>query len=88
MAQLDACPTGEPRWLSWKRVPLVIRRLRVLSSPGWQQSLVEIHHEIFSTVILYLLLSQEGQLLVSGKRMCTILNHSRGLSLPSKGVVR
>ena len=33
-------------------------------------------HEIFSTVIFALPLIQEGQLSVSGKRMCTILvNH-------------
>ena len=30
-------------------------------------------HEIFSTVILSLLLIQEGQLSVSGERMCTVL---------------
>ena len=37
---------------------------------------VEIDCEIFSTVILSLPLFQEGQLSVSGKRMCTILvNH-------------
>ena len=35
--------------------------------------IVEIDHEIFSTVILSLLLIQEGQLSVSGERMCTIL---------------
>ena len=40
---------------------------------GWQHSFVEIDHEIFSTVILYLPLIQEGQLSVSGERMCTIL---------------
>ena len=40
---------------------------------GWQHSFVEIDHEIFSTVILSLSLIQEGQLSVSGKRMCTIL---------------
>ena len=34
---------------------------------------VEIDHEIFSTVILSLPLIQEGQLSVSGERMCTIL---------------
>ena len=34
---------------------------------------VEIVHEIFSTVISSLLLIQEGQLSVSGERMCTIL---------------
>ena len=56
---------------------------------GWQHSFVEIDHEIFSTVILSLPLIQEGQLSVSGKRMCTILvNRFRGLSLPSKRVVR
>ena len=38
-----------------------------------QHSLVEIHHELFSTVILSLPLIQEGQLSVSGERMCTIL---------------
>ena len=37
----------------------------------WQHSFVEIDHEIFSTVILSLLLIQEGQLSVSGERMCT-----------------
>ena len=43
---------------------------------GRQHSLVEIDHEIFSTVILSLPLIQEGQLSVSGERMCTILvNH-------------
>ena len=34
---------------------------------------VESDYEIFSTVILPLLLIQEGQLSVSGERMCTIL---------------
>ena len=33
----------------------------------------EIDREIFSTVILSLPLIQEGQLSVSGERMCTIL---------------
>ena len=36
-------------------------------------SVVEIDHEIFSTVILSLPLIQEGQLSVSEERMCTIL---------------
>ena len=40
---------------------------------GRQQSFVEIDHEMFSTVILSLPLIQEGQLSVSGERMCTIL---------------
>ena len=38
-----------------------------------QHSFVEIDHEIFSTVILSLPLIQEGQLSVSGERLCTIL---------------
>ena len=43
---------------------------------GWQHSFLEIDHEIFFTVILSLRLIQEGQLSVSGERMCTILvNH-------------
>ena len=40
---------------------------------GPQHSFVEIDREIFSTVILSLPLIQEGQLSVSGERMCTIL---------------
>ena len=40
---------------------------------GRQHSFVELDHEIFSTVILSLPLIQEGQLSVSGERMCTIL---------------
>ena len=44
---------------------------------GRQHSFVEIDHELFSTVILSVILSlpliREGQLSVSGERMCTIL---------------
>ena len=40
---------------------------------GRQHSFVEIDHEILSTVILSLPLIQEGQLSVSGERICTIL---------------
>ena len=40
---------------------------------GRQHSFVEIDHEIFSKVILSLPWIQEGQLSVSGERMCTIL---------------
>ena len=43
---------------------------------GQQHSFVEIDNEIFSTVILSLPLIQEGQLSVSGERMCTILVNS------------
>ena len=39
---------------------------------GRQHSSVEIDHEMVSTVILSLPLIQEGQLSVSGERMCTI----------------
>ena len=60
MAQLDA------------RLP-EIRRLRVLPLPGQQHSFMEIDHEIFSAVFLSLPLIQEGQLSVSGERICTIL---------------
>ena len=62
-----------PRWLSWMHVRLVISRLRVQFLLGRQHSFVKIDNEIFSTVILSLQLIQEGQLSVSGKRMCTIL---------------
>ena len=40
---------------------------------GRQHSFVVIDHEMFSTVILSLPLIQEGQLSVSGERMCTRL---------------
>ena len=40
---------------------------------GRQHSFLEIDRETFSTVILSLPLIQEGQLSVSGERMCTIL---------------
>ena len=55
---------------------------------GRQHSFVEIDHEIFSTVILSLPLIQEGQLSVSGERMCTILVNRLEDCLPSKRVVR
>ena len=42
-------------------------------SAGQQHSFVEIDHEIFSTAIFSLPLIQEGLLLVSGERVCTIL---------------
>ena len=43
---------------------------------GRQHSFMEIDHEIFSLVILSLPLIQEGQLLISGKRMCRRLVNS------------
>ena len=61
VAQLDAPPDWRPGGRGFNP-----RR-------GRQHSFVEIDHEIFSTVILSLPLIQEGQLSVSGERMCTIL---------------
>ena len=49
------------------------QELQVQSPPGRQHSFVETVHEIFSEVILSFLLIQEGQLSVSGKRMCITL---------------
>ena len=40
---------------------------------GLQHSFIEIDRKIFSTAILSSPLIQEGQLSVSGERMCTIL---------------
>ena len=58
MAELDVRPTGDQ-----EIVGSIPARLATY--------FVEIDHEIFSTVILALLLIQEGQLSVSGERMCT-----------------
>ena len=55
-----------PRWLSWMRRPTGDQVAG--STPA-----EEIDHEIFSAVILTLPLIQEGQLSVSGERMCTVL---------------
>ena len=53
-------------------VRLVIRRSLVGSPPVWQHFSMGIDYSLPSadTVILSLLLIQEGQLSVSGKRMC------------------
>ena len=75
MAQLDAHPTGDQEVVGSTQL-------------GRQHSIMEIDHEIFSMVIVSLPLIQEGQLSVSGERMCTILVLLRGLSLSSKSVVR
>ena len=53
-------------------IRLETRRSRV-QPRGRQHSFVKIDHEIFSMVIFSLPLIQEGQLSVSGERMCTIL---------------
>ena len=64
---------SRPQWLSWMRINLVIRRLRVRPPWGRQHSFVEVDHEIFSMVFLSLPLIQEGYLSVSGEIICTIL---------------
>ena len=62
-----------PRWLSWMCHPTGDQEVAA-STPAKIGNIVgKIDHEIFSTVILSLPLIQEGQLSVSGKRMCTIL---------------
>ena len=72
---------------SWSFLQIILASVAQLDAPsdwrpggrgfnprrGRQHSFVEIDHEIFSTVILSLPLIQEGQLSVSGERMCTIL---------------
>ena len=77
-------------WVAQMQVRLVIRSLggSVRCTCDWWSGgcrfdplwvgnkIMEIDDEIFSTVIFSLPLIQEGQLSVSGKRMCTILvNH-------------
>ena len=52
---------------SWMRVQIVIRKLQGVTPAGLATSFMEIDHEIFATVILSLLLIQEGQLSVSGE---------------------
>ena len=54
----DACPTGD-------------QEVAGTISAGSATFFAKIDHEIFSTVILSLLLIQERQLSVSGERMCT-----------------
>ena len=61
------------RWRSWMRHPTRPGGRGFNPHRGRQHSVVQIDHEIFSTVILSLPLIQEGQLSVSGERMCTIL---------------
>ena len=60
-AQLDARPTGDQEVAG--------------STPAEVGNILSrrFDHEIFSMAILSLLLIQEGQLSVSGKRMCIIL---------------
>ena len=60
VTQLDAHLTGDQEVVG-------------LTPAGSANFFMEIDHEIFSMVILSLPLIQEGQLSVSGKRLCTIL---------------
>ena len=59
MAQLDACPTGDQD----------VGR----STPTGLATFFHGDYEIVSTVILSFCLIQEGQLSVSGEKMCSIL---------------
>ena len=73
--------------IKWKRKMLYEKCLCMYSVYTCTpiHSFIESDHEIFSTVILSLPLIQEGQLSVSGERMCTSTDHPlRGLSLPRK----
>ena len=54
---------------------LVIKRSQVQSPPGPATFFVAINHGIFSVAILSHLLMQEGQLSVSGERICTSYVH-------------
>ena len=82
-----------PQWLSQMPVHLVIRRSGIrfpldLATFFFFFFFFEIAHEIISKVIFFLPLVQEGQLSVSGERMCTSSGLLRGLSLPRKRVFR
>ena len=89
IAMKNACFSAEeiiypPNGIYMHRLPVLVAQLDAPSDwrprdcgfnprRGRQHSFVEIDREIFSMVILSLPLIQEGQLSVSGKRMCTIL---------------
>ena len=60
LGQLDVCSIGDQEVAG--SAPL-----------GWHHSFVEIDHEILSMVILSNPPIQDGQLSISGERMCTIL---------------
>ena len=55
--------------------------------PGWSHTFVEIDHELFSKIIILLLLIQEGLLLVISESMCTNDWWSFKSSLPGKVTV-
>ena len=62
---------GRPLWLSDACLTGDQKVTGSIPSGSWQHPFVEIDHEIFSMIILSIPLIQEGQLSVSGKRMCT-----------------
>ena len=64
---------SQPWWLSWMRVRLVIKRLRVQPRRVGNILSCRFDHERFSKVILSLPLIQEGQLSVSSETMCAVL---------------
>ena len=63
---------SRPRWLSWMRRPTGDQEVAG-STPAEVSNILSWRLIIFSTVIFSLPLIQEGQLSVSGERMCTIL---------------
>ena len=84
--QLKTFITGQKKGFRTSPLPASVAQLDALSDwrpgghgfkprRGRQHSFMEIDHEIFSTVILFLPLIQERQLSVSGERMCTILGN-------------
>ena len=82
-------PIHRPRWLCWICIRLVIRRLRVRSLLGRQQSFVEIDHEIISTVILSLPLGKKGSCQFMAKEYAHYwLTAKRTKRMPSKSAVK
>ena len=71
---LVPCRGNRPRWLSWMCRSTGDQEVAG-STPAEVGNILSwrFEYEIFSTVILSLPLIQEGQLSVSGERMCTIL---------------
>ena len=63
--------------------------LQVQSLPGWQHSILEVGHEIFSMVIFSLPLIQEGNCQSLAKECAQVLvNCLEDLACPGKSVVR
>ena len=64
---------SRPQWLSWMCHPTGDQEVAGSTPAEVGNILSWSDHEIFFMVILSLPLIQEGQLSVSGERMCTIL---------------